>query len=56
MTGAVSPGASAPAIAVEHLTVRYGDVLAVDDASIEIGAGRVCGLPACGAASELLLF
>ncbi len=56
MTGAVSPGASAPAIAVEHLTVRYGDVLAVDDASIEIGAGRVCGLVGMNGSGKSTLF
>jgi sulfate-transporting ATPase len=50
------PEGSAPALAtaaepseggtltVDHLTVRYGGVVAVDDVSLEIPAGRVTGL------------
>jgi ABC-type branched-subunit amino acid transport system ATPase component/branched-subunit amino acid ABC-type transport system permease component len=33
-----------PALAVHHLTVRYGGVVAVDDVSLTIPAGRVIGL------------
>ena len=32
------------AIAVEHLTVRYGGVIAVEDVSLHVNAGRVVGL------------
>lgn len=32
------------AIEVTGLTVRYGELLALDDVSLRIGAGRVCGL------------
>ncbi|WP_298456660.1 metal ABC transporter ATP-binding protein [uncultured Cellulomonas sp.] len=43
MTGAWSH-ATAPAIDVRGLTVRYGDVLALDDVTMELGRGRVGGL------------
>jgi ABC-type branched-subunit amino acid transport system ATPase component/branched-subunit amino acid ABC-type transport system permease component len=40
-----SPDAdSAPVLAVEHLTVRYGGVTAVSDVSIEVRPGQVVGL------------
>ena len=35
---------SAPALDVEHLTVRYGGVVAVSDVSLRIDAGKVIGL------------
>jgi sulfate-transporting ATPase len=35
---------SGPALAVEHLTVRYGGVVAVSDVSLRIGNGNVIGL------------
>lgn len=33
-----------PALAIEHLTVRYGGVVAVSDVSLRIDAGKVVGL------------
>ncbi|WP_240658633.1 metal ABC transporter ATP-binding protein [Microbacterium sp. CPCC 204701] len=36
--------ASAPALDVRDLTVRYGDVLAVDRTDLTLAAGTVCGL------------
>jgi ABC-type branched-subunit amino acid transport system ATPase component/ABC-type branched-subunit amino acid transport system permease subunit len=35
---------SFPALAVEHLTVRYGGVVAVNDVSLRVDAGRIVGL------------
>ena len=37
-------GPDAPAVEVRNLTVRYGDVLALDDATLRLVAGRVTGL------------
>jgi len=34
----------APAIALADVTVRYGDILALDSVSLAIAPGRVCGL------------
>ncbi|MEO6989995.1 MAG: ABC transporter ATP-binding protein [Candidatus Baltobacteraceae bacterium] len=33
-----------PAIAIDHLTKRYGDVAAVDDVTLAVPRGSVCGL------------
>jgi manganese transport system ATP-binding protein len=33
-----------PALEVREVTVRYGDVLALDNVTVEIGRGVVCGL------------
>ncbi|PPK92270.1 manganese transport system ATP-binding protein [Kineococcus xinjiangensis] len=35
---------SAPAIDVRDVTVHYGDVVALDGATLRLGAGAVCGL------------
>lgn len=35
---------TAPAIEVDGVTVHYGEVLALDDASVAVNAGVVCGL------------
>ena len=35
---------TAPALEVAHVTVRYGDVLALDDCSLTLAPGRVTGL------------
>jgi len=37
-------GPAEPAISVGHLTKRYGDLVAVDDLSFEVGRGRIFGL------------
>jgi ABC-2 type transport system ATP-binding protein len=39
----MSDGAAAPAISVDHLSKRFGDRLAVDDVSFEVGKGEVFG-------------
>lgn len=33
-----------PALEVEHVSVRYGDVPALDDVTLRLAPGRVCGL------------
>lgn len=47
---------TAPAIAVDAVTVRYGDVLALDGASLEIAPGRVCGLIGMNGSGKSTLF
>src|SRR5215831_12322247 len=34
---------SAPPLRIESLTHRYGDLVAVDDLSLEVGAGEIVG-------------
>jgi sulfate-transporting ATPase len=44
-TGPTAPtGEPGPALAIEHLTVRYGGVVAVSDVSLQVDAGKVIGL------------
>lgn len=45
-----------PAISVHNVTVRYGDVLALDDVSLELYAGRVCGLVGMNGSGKSTLF
>ncbi|MGI8311795.1 metal ABC transporter ATP-binding protein [Saccharopolyspora hattusasensis] len=45
-----------PAILVEDVTVHYGDVLALDHASLTLGAGRVCGLIGMNGSGKSTLF
>lgn len=47
---------AAPAISIDNVTVRYGEVLALDSASIEIGAGTVCGLIGMNGSGKSTLF
>ena len=47
---------SAPAILVEDVTVHYGDVLALDGASLELERGRVCGLVGMNGSGKSTLF
>lgn len=47
---------SAPAITVQGVTVRYGTVLALDDVSLEVAAGRVCGLIGMNGSGKSTLF
>ena len=47
---------SKPAIRLEHIVKRYGDTVAVDDLSIEVGKGEVCvliGPSGCGKTTTL---
>lgn len=39
-----SPGPAGPAILVEHLTKRFGGLVAVDDLSFEVGKGEIFGI------------
>lgn len=45
-----------PAILVEDVTVHYGDVLALDGASLAIQPGRVCGLVGMNGSGKSTLF
>lgn len=47
---------SAPAILVDNVTVHYGDVLALDRASLQIERGRVCGLVGMNGSGKSTLF
>lgn len=47
---------TAPAILVEDVTVHYGDVLALDRASLALQAGRVCGLIGMNGSGKSTLF
>ncbi|PRY02371.1 metal ABC transporter ATP-binding protein [Allonocardiopsis opalescens] len=47
---------SAPAVAVAGLTVRYGEVTALSEVSLEIGAARVCGLVGMNGSGKSTLF
>ncbi len=44
------------AIAVEDVTVRYGDVVALEGASFQLDAGRVCGLIGMNGSGKSTLF
>ncbi|MBG6184927.1 manganese transport system ATP-binding protein [Arthrobacter sp. CAN_A214] len=45
-----------PAIHVEDVTVHYGQVLALDGATVAVGAGRVCGLIGMNGSGKSTLF
>ena len=45
-----------PAIAVHNATVHYGELLALDDATVEIQPGRVCGLIGMNGSGKSTLF
>lgn len=45
-----------PAIHVDNVTVHYGDVLALDRASLTIERGRVCGLVGMNGSGKSTLF
>ncbi|WP_416980988.1 metal ABC transporter ATP-binding protein [Streptomyces sp. T028] len=47
---------TAPAIHVEHATVRYGDVVALDRVTLSLAAGRVCGLVGMNGSGKSTLF
>ncbi|PPG00689.1 ABC transporter [Pseudoclavibacter sp. RFBI5] len=51
-----SAGGAAPAIEVDALTVHYGEVLALDRASLSIAPGRVCGLIGMNGSGKSTLF
>lgn len=45
-----------PAIVADHVTVRYGDVLALDAATATINSARVCGLIGMNGSGKSTLF
>ncbi|WP_104165817.1 metal ABC transporter ATP-binding protein [Arthrobacter sp. SX1312] len=45
-----------PVIDVRHLTVRYDDVLALDDVSVHLAPGRICGLIGVNGSGKSTLF
>lgn len=47
---------SHPAVLADHVTVRYGDVLALDRATVTIGRGLVCGLIGMNGSGKSTLF
>jgi manganese transport system ATP-binding protein len=49
-----APGA--PALEIRDLTVRYGDVLALDGADFSVEPGRVCGLVGMNGSGKSTLF
>ncbi|MBK0867460.1 MAG: metal ABC transporter ATP-binding protein [Saccharopolyspora sp.] len=40
----------------QHVTVRYRDTLALDDVTVEVGAGKVCGLLGVNGSGKSTLF
>lgn len=47
---------TSPAIQVDGVTVRYGDVLALDDVTLSLEAGRICGLVGMNGSGKSTLF
>ncbi|ABM06989.1 MULTISPECIES: metal ABC transporter ATP-binding protein [Micrococcaceae] len=47
---------STPAIAVENVTVHYGEVLALDSASLTLDHSRICGLVGMNGSGKSTLF
>ncbi len=47
---------STPAIAVENVTVHYGEVLALDKASLTLDHSRICGLVGMNGSGKSTLF
>ncbi|WP_127783515.1 metal ABC transporter ATP-binding protein [Rhodococcus sp. X156] len=47
---------STPAIEVDEVTVRYGEVLALDRATLSVAPGRVCGLVGMNGSGKSTLF
>ncbi|WP_458115291.1 metal ABC transporter ATP-binding protein [Arthrobacter sp. D2-10] len=56
MTLSHAAGATQPAIAVEHLSVHYGDVTALDSVSFTLGRAQVCGLIGVNGSGKSTLF
>lgn len=56
MTITTSSVTSVPAIHVKSVTVRYGEVLALEEASLDLMPGRVCGLIGMNGSGKSTLF
>lgn len=52
----MSPSPGPPSVCVSNVTVHYGDVLALDRASLELRPGRVCGLVGMNGSGKSTLF
>ena len=50
------PGAEAPALDVRGLTVRYGDVVALEDVTLAVPPGEACGLVGVNGSGKSTLF
>lgn len=51
-----SATATAPAVQVSGVTVRYGDVLALEDVDLALAPGRICGLLGTNGSGKSTLF
>lgn len=51
-----TPAIDTPAIDVRGVTVHYGDVLALDEASVRLEPGRICGLIGMNGSGKSTLF
>lgn len=56
MTFASGGYTASPAIAVEHLSVHYGEVAALDNVSFTLGRAQVCGLIGVNGSGKSTLF
>lgn len=54
--GPVGTPTHAAALAVEHLSVRYDDVHALDDVTVTVGTGIICGLIGVNGSGKSTLF
>ncbi len=50
------PAAATPVLAVRHLSVRYNEVQALDDVTLTLAAGRICGLIGVNGSGKSTLF